>query len=95
MLPKGETMLIPVAVTILAKWPKDVPMHDRYLVLATREPADLSPFVGGAQLRGTDDPHVPEIVQQALLGPQTRGVKNLSSERASYGIATCELLVER
>lgn len=83
------------AVTVLvgpsADWPEGRPMIDRYLAIATREPADFRAFTSTAPVwsptRG-GPPAVPSFLKTLLAAERTRGSDDYE---ADFGLSWCDL----
>jgi hypothetical protein len=100
VLPAGERQRVLVNVTAHKDWNLERAMRDRYLVIATNEPADFQPMTHVATLRGSASPsalgaRMPEMLALALEKPPTRGVKSAKVDASGFGIACVDLLVTR
>lgn len=99
VLEKGAELPVPVSVVVNPIWKDERPMRDRYLVIATSEPADFKPIEENPTLRGgpvvAADSKMPDLLKAAVEGPQTRGVKTIKPDYKGWGITTVDLLVER
>jgi hypothetical protein len=95
VLRPGESVRVPVNVVLNSGWDADRPMRDRYLVLATLQPADFTPLARERVTRGdAKTPGMPAILALALERPQTRGVPRASTDRAGYGLDVVDLFVD-
>ncbi len=71
-------------------WPKDQPMIDRYIVIATPRYADFKPFASRATMeltRGGGSPELPPFLRAVLGAGRTRG----DMDKPAWGIASCDL----
>ena len=95
VLAPGETVRVPVNVVADPEWDSERPMRDRYLVLATLEPADFTPLAREQTTRG-ESPTVrmPPILSLALEKPKQRGITKASTDRSSFGLCVVDLYVE-
>ena len=80
-----------VWVGVGERWTADLPMTDRYIVVATERHADFMPFESrsGSATRGTAVAELPPFLRQALGSGRTRGDADLPR----WGIATCNLQI--
>lgn len=91
-----ETRPVYTILGVNEKLRLDRPMRDRFLVIATREPANFHPLAQAATLRsgaptGTG---VPSIVENALIGQVTRGGSvRVDEPTESFGVITVDVLV--
>ncbi|MFG0316080.1 MAG: caspase domain-containing protein [Planctomycetota bacterium JB042] len=73
------------------------PMRDRFLVIATREPANFHPLAQATTLRSAprDAPAgVPPLIENALTGRVTRGRRlRVEEPEESFGVAAVDVLV--
>jgi len=95
VLAPGESVRVPVNVVASPEWNEPRPMRDRYLVLATLEPADFTPLARERTTRGEAPAlRMPAILALALERPRTRGVSQASTDRSGYGLCVVDLYVE-
>ncbi|MFN0008881.1 MAG: caspase domain-containing protein [Planctomycetota bacterium] len=95
VLPPGESVRVPVNVVVSPEWAEPRPMRDRYLVLATLEPADFTPLARERTTRGEAPAiRMPPILALALERPRTRGFPQASTNRSGYGLCVVDLHVE-
>lgn len=95
VLAPGESVRVPVNVVASPEWGEPRPMRDRYLVLATLEPADFTPLAREQTTRGEPPPiRMPAILALALERPRTRGISKASTDRSSYGLCVVDLYVD-
>ncbi|MFT7670822.1 MAG: hypothetical protein ACI8X5_003535 [Planctomycetota bacterium] len=91
LLAAGERRLCPISILARGEWPLDRPMRDRYIVVAWKRPFDLKQFERKATQRG-DGNAAPPLLENALLGPLTRGSATNVSYRG-WGISCVDVLV--
>jgi hypothetical protein len=95
VLEPGKRVRVPVNVVSNPDWRESRPMRDRYLVLATLEPADFTPFAREESTRGEAPAvHMPPILSLALEHAQTRGVHQANTDRSGWGLCVVDLLVD-
>lgn len=95
VLAPGESVRVPVNVVASPEWNEARPMRDRYLVLATLEPADFTPLAREQTTRGEASAvRMPAILALALERPRTRGISEASTNRSGYGLCVVDLYVE-
>jgi len=85
----GGTFPKLVWVGVGERWPANVPMEDRYIVVATPRYADFRPFTSDAPAvtRGGDTTELPPFLREALGATRTRGDLDVPN----WGIAMCKL----
>src|SRR5262249_11110333 len=89
VLGPGESVSVPVNVTSSPSWTQARPMRDRYLLIATREYADLEPFESRATLRDAGAKlELPDVLQLAL--PAQRGPKSARLDGGEWGVAVLD-----
>lgn len=93
VLRSGESQTLPVLVGPSPDWRLSRPMVDRYLAIATLEPADFLPFTSAAPIwspqRGGRP--VPGFLQGLLAAGPVRGGGPPADDR--HGLASCDLLL--
>ena len=81
-------------------WPLKRPMRERYLVVATRDYVDFSPFISDSVFRsgGSKLPSLatlPGALRIALLGNRMRGGRELAMSSANWGTTWLDLLIDK
>ncbi len=90
----GGTQEVLVVVCSAPDWPLERPVRDRYVVIATRVPADFRPFENVPVTRGPEEPLLmPEILSVGIQCLRTRGLERASTKTDGYGLTTVDLLV--
>ena len=93
----GETRPVYTILGVHEGLDLDRPMRDRFLVVATREPANFHPLAQSTTLRSASPTGtgVPSVIENALAGRVTRGgsVRVDDEAGASFGITTVDVLV--
>ncbi len=93
-LPPGGTQRVLVVVCSAPDWPLERPVRDRYVVIATRGPADFRPFENMPVTRGPEEPLLmPEILSVGIQCLRTRGLERASTKTDGYGLTTVDLFV--
>jgi len=96
VLEPGASVRVPVNVVSNPAWKEPRPMRDRYLVLGTLEAADFTPLVRTESTTRSAQAAVrmPPILALALERPETRGVRQASTDRSAFGLAVVDLFVD-
>ena len=78
-------------------------MRDRFLLIATEQPADFSPFEGKSRLVKTrgdggvlvvlEDGGIPPELIQALSPPNTRGANSFTPGKVRFGVKALDVLL--
>ncbi|MDP6849719.1 MAG: caspase family protein [Planctomycetota bacterium] len=99
----GEEKVIVASLYLDENWPSDRPMRDRFLLIATEQPADFSPFEGKSRLVKTrgdggvlvvlEDGGIPPELIQALSPPNTRGATSFTPSKVRFGVTALDVLV--
>lgn len=101
VLPAGETVKVYVELMLNEKQGLTRPMRDRYLVIATRQPADFHALLQNTTLRSGGPgalKGVPPLIENALKGTVTRGSGSIDTSDAGakdFGITTVDVQILR
>lgn len=93
LLPAGATTRVLFGVRAMREWPLERPMRDRYLVLATTKPCELSLFAAPAVMRGAEEAPAPPLLELAFDGRLTRGAR-ATVQPGGWGVSSFDLWVE-
>ena len=99
----GVEKEIHASLYLAENWPADRPMRDRFLLIATEQPADFSPFEGKSRLVKTrgdggvlvvlEDGGIPPELIQALSPPNTRGANSFTPGKVRFGVKALDVLL--
>lgn len=94
-LPAGESTSLLTGIVIPREWPLKRPMRDRYVVIATRQPADFTMFRRESSMRGDEKP-LPPLLRLAIEQADTmRGDSPVAVDTHGWGVSAVDLLVQR
>ncbi len=89
----GAIKRVPFVALAHARWNLERPMRDRYLAIATEEPADFSALQQSAQLRGGEAAKLPDVLREAIQGQTLRGGSVRKVGVTGWGVGFADLLV--
>jgi hypothetical protein len=96
-IPRGDDRQVFFGALARHDWPLERPMRDRYLVIATTQPADYSSLGQKAVMRGEEERPLPSLLQLALdEADATRGESpgRVVVEKP-WGVSSVDLLVAK